>query len=241
MNPVLLLTIVALLAVIQSVFGVGLLFFGTPLLLILGSGYTELLYVLLPASLALSLLQLRFDHRVRPAEAGVVAMWTVPAIAAGMLGGLLLFDGLDIRYAVAALLVAVAVVRLVPVARERLRGWCARAGNPALTGIALVHGLTNMGGGLLAVYAGARAESKTEIHRLVTLSYAWFALAQLVTLYAVNGLPAYGPGLFSPVVVAAAYALVGRSVYRGVSDRRYQTYFSVFMLGGAGVLIWQAS
>ncbi|GAB3478835.1 TSUP family transporter [Amycolatopsis cihanbeyliensis] len=242
MSLLLLLTIIPALAVIQSVFGVGLLFFGTPLLLILGYQYVELLYVLLPASLTLSLLQIRFDHTVRARDATALAVWTVPAIVAGMFTSLLVLEGMDIRYPVAALLVCVAVMRLVPAAHRRLRRGCAAVGRPAITAIALLHGLTNMGGGLLAVYAGARSEDKKEIHRTVALAYALFALSQLVTLYVVHGPPLPTVGLLGSVAgVVAAYVLVGRRVYQGLSNRRYQLYFSAFMLTGAGVLMWQAS
>lgn len=145
-----LLTVITLLTVVQSVFEVGLLFFGTPLLLLLGYPYLELLYIPLPASLTLSILQLRFDHTGRCRELIGPAMWAVPGVAAGTAPSLLILGTIDIRYPVAEVLAVVAVMRLNAGARQRLRHVCVKAGQPALTGIALIHGLTNMGGGLLA-------------------------------------------------------------------------------------------
>src|SRR5882757_7687039 len=58
-GEMLIFAIIAVLAVVQSLFGIGLLVFGTPTLLLLGFPYQDALAILLPASLAVSLLQLR--------------------------------------------------------------------------------------------------------------------------------------------------------------------------------------
>jgi uncharacterized protein len=49
--------LVLVLAAIQSVYGVGLLVFGTPVLLLLGLPFPEVLAYLLPCSIAISTLQ----------------------------------------------------------------------------------------------------------------------------------------------------------------------------------------
>ncbi|WBB78450.1 sulfite exporter TauE/SafE family protein [Micromonospora sp. WMMD882] len=242
MDEILLLAAVALLAVVQSVFGVGLLLFGTPLLLMAGYSYLELLYVLLPASATLSTLQLVFDHSVRPREVGGYALWVVPAILVGTVTSLLYLTGLDIRIPVAVLLAVTGVLRLSRWTRQRLQTACVAAGRPALSLIALAHGLTNMGGGLLAVYAGALSDQKREVHRTVAVVYLLFAGSQLVALYVLHGPPTPDPRLLmSTVGVAVPYLLLGRRVFQAMSDRRYQAAFSAFMLCCAGVLTWQAA
>ncbi len=50
---------VLVLAVVQSVFGVGLLVFGTPTLLLLGYPFDQVLAYLLPCSILISALQVR--------------------------------------------------------------------------------------------------------------------------------------------------------------------------------------
>lgn len=52
-----LLTVVAT-SVVQSIFGVGVLLFGTPLLLLFGYGFVDALGVLLPISIAINSLQI---------------------------------------------------------------------------------------------------------------------------------------------------------------------------------------
>ena len=55
--PVDILAALLLTTVIQSIFGVGILLFGTPLLLLLGYEFSYALSVLLPISIAINMLQ----------------------------------------------------------------------------------------------------------------------------------------------------------------------------------------
>ena len=50
--------IVFIFSIIQSIFGVGLLLFGTPTLLLLGYSYEVTLWTLLPASITISIIQI---------------------------------------------------------------------------------------------------------------------------------------------------------------------------------------
>jgi len=54
--------IVAVTSVIQSLFGAGILLFGTPLLLLFGYEFIDVLIVLLPISLAINLMQIIQHH-----------------------------------------------------------------------------------------------------------------------------------------------------------------------------------
>ena len=55
--------IVALLIAFQSIFGIGLLIFGTPIFLLIDYSFVETLNILLPVSITISLLQFFFGQR----------------------------------------------------------------------------------------------------------------------------------------------------------------------------------
>ena len=57
------LATILLTATIQSLFGVGVLLFGTPILLVLGYDFITALTILLPISLTINLLQVSKDYR----------------------------------------------------------------------------------------------------------------------------------------------------------------------------------
>ena len=63
-----LVTIIAVFSVIQSIFGVGILLFGTPTLLLLEYSYSETLWLLLPCSVVISLIQVVNDYKLIEAK-----------------------------------------------------------------------------------------------------------------------------------------------------------------------------
>ena len=63
-----LVIIIAVFSVVQSIFGVGLLLFGTPTLLLLEYSYSETLWLLLPCSVTISLIQVVNDYKLIEAK-----------------------------------------------------------------------------------------------------------------------------------------------------------------------------
>ena len=74
-----LVLIVILYSSIQSIIGIGLLLFGTPTLLLAGYSYPETLWILLPASCSLSLMQI-FEGRALIESKRDVFIFTLPAL-----------------------------------------------------------------------------------------------------------------------------------------------------------------
>ena len=58
-----LIFVIVVVSVIQSLFGVGVLLFGTPILLFLGYEFADVLTILLPISLSINLIQIIRDHK----------------------------------------------------------------------------------------------------------------------------------------------------------------------------------
>ena len=57
MEPILELLIIFILIVVQSIFGVGLLLFGTPTFLLIGYDFANTINILMPVSISISMLQ----------------------------------------------------------------------------------------------------------------------------------------------------------------------------------------
>ena len=106
--------LVLVLALVQSVFGVGLLVFGTPALLLLGLPFPEVLAYLLPCSIVISTLQVADGGlSLEPIRRKLLA-FTAPAV---LLGTFLILIVLkhknDMRPIVGAMLVVTAALRLL--------------------------------------------------------------------------------------------------------------------------------
>jgi uncharacterized protein len=231
------LIIVTFLSLIQSLFGVGLLLFGTPILLMLGTPFRDSLWVLLPASLTISLLQIVMDRGINLRDGQRFFVGAVPALLLGL--ACVLWGGIKIQIdlAVACLLIVGTYLRVSDRARTHLTRFFAAHEGIALATIGLVHGITNMGGSLLSIYAGTRYEDKTIVRQHIALGYAIFAASQLVLLYL-----SYPGGLSISAIAyamtaATVFVFMGRAAFGHLTQRRYNALFSVFMIACAAMLV----
>lgn len=234
----LLLGIVGVLAGVQSVFGVGLLVFGTPTLLVLGVPFDAVLAYLLPSSLAISVLQVATSGglTLEPIRAHFLRL-TMPALVVVTAVVLRAGSPRGIRALVGVMLVATALMRLLAPLQRLVAAVVRRQLRPLLLLLGVLHGLSNLGGGLLTVIAGATYDDKAQIRRHIAFCYGGMAAAQLAVLLLTDS-----PDVSLLLVVAAP--LVAASVYVGVGQRLFaragQIVFQRCLTGviaGFGVLL----
>ncbi|WP_374672597.1 TSUP family transporter [Acidovorax temperans] len=233
------LVLVPVLATVQSLFGVGLLLFGTPILLLLGMEYANVLLCLLPASITISCLQIR-EYRVSAIDFRDLLVWILPSVIFGAILSLKLLGKIDLRLPIAFVLLLSAALQLSQRFQAIVQNFLSRIGHLSwlLTGV--VHGMSNMGGGLLTAYAASRHNRKLDIHREITSAYAVLATGQLFVLYLVVDFPDLNASLlYPPCAAAAIYFLFGKTLYRGTSERAYKLLFPIFMLSCSALLLYQ--
>ena len=86
-EELMIILVICFTSIIQSLFGVGVLVFGTPLLLILGLDFIQTLNILLPISLAINLFQ--FINNTKSLDSKLVkdlAIIVLPTISITLLG-----------------------------------------------------------------------------------------------------------------------------------------------------------
>src|SRR5581483_8019380 len=108
-----LIAVVATLALVQSLFGVGLLLFGTPILLLAGERFSAALAYLLPCSIAVSVLQVATSGGLRldPMRRRVLAI-TAPAVLVTTSLALTVGSPRQIKVVVGVVLIATALTRV---------------------------------------------------------------------------------------------------------------------------------
>ena len=112
-EQLLLCLLVLTLAAVQSVFGVGLLVFGTPVLLLAGLPFQQVLACLLPCSIVISALQIADGGLTFEPIRRKLLLYTAPAVMAGTLLILVVLrHTVNIRHVVGAMLVVTAAIRL---------------------------------------------------------------------------------------------------------------------------------
>jgi hypothetical protein len=141
------LATILLTATIQSLFGVGVLLFGTPILLVLGYDFITALTILLPISLTINLLQVSKDYRhVQAPFYRQVLTLSIPCVVLC----LLLVTTLKLNIgSIVGLFLIVAALKSVYAPFNRLIESLVRYERTYFIVMGIVHGLTNLGGSLL--------------------------------------------------------------------------------------------
>lgn len=235
-----LLGVVAVFSVVHSLFGVGLLVFGTPTLLALGFPFEVAVANLLPPSFAISALQ-SFQGRRHVGRLGArILAWCVPGIVLGMFLVVGRHWVVDVKGVVAAALLFSAAARF----SKRIEAWLGslleRVTPLYLAGMGFVHGLSNMGGGFLTIYVGTLYREKDAIRANIAFGYLIFVAAQLAVLGWLR------PDVFDLGTLAASalalgvYLSVGQFLYLRSSRALYQHAITVLMASYGIVLLAQA-
>ncbi|QGZ64599.1 TSUP family transporter [Paraburkholderia acidisoli] len=229
--------IVVTCALVQSIFGIGLLAFGTPSLLLLGYSFEDALCILLPASLAVSLLQSIGEREAGLINIRPILIWALPFCAVALYLALQKNLTIHLELIVAALLLTSAAIRISKTLRTRLQEFMQRHEPAALILIGLVHGFSNMGGGLLAIYSSARYAEKNQVRRLIVDGYVAFATMQIGILIWQRSLGAVLDNIEFAGLAAVTYLICGRLFFRKITSRAYDVALSGFMVVYAVALI----
>ena len=220
-------------AVVQSVFGVGLLVFGTPALLLMGLSFETTLAYLLPTSLVISALQLVGSGGVRlDAMRRQFLVFTAPLVIIGTAFILTAGAGMDIQLIVGAMLIVSGIIRLMEPVRQWASGLARRHLPWFLSVLGGVHGLSNLGGGVLTVIVGAVYDDKNEIRSQIAFGYGLMALLQLITLRITS--PQLDVDrlmlLLLPVLAGLIYLLAGNRAFRAASQTAFQAALTALII-----------
>lgn len=238
--PTVLIGIVFCLALVQSLFGVGLLLFGTPLLLSLGFSYEETLCWLLPASAALSWSQvwemrqeqLGYEYRKRFFRV------CIPILLLSLALSLQLNVLMPLKFLVLAMLCLSIALRLNARWNEKIKVFISQHLSLGLGLTGLIHGLSNMGGSVLTILASGLYEDKRRVLAAISLDYAFMASSQLLLLFLLK------PDLWHPryfigcLLTLSARYLIGRNLFALTQNQLYQRLITFLLACNAGLLIW---
>ena len=223
--------------IIQSLFGVGVLLFGTPLLLLSGYPFLDALTILLPVSLAINAIQItRYRREIDKSFYLKVLTYTVPVIVVSLF--LLSRSNLNANLVVGIFLIFVGLQNYLRKIRELL-AILVRREKIYLIVMGIIHGLTNLGGSLLTAIVHSKQLSKHSTRATVAAAYATFALFQMITLLIVA--QHLDVNLFDNLVYLIfalfVYIVSEETVYVSIDNQQYRVFFSVFLLISGCVLI----
>tara|TARA_Y100000588_G_scaffold731_2_gene982 strand:- start:6314 stop:7048 length:735 start_codon:yes stop_codon:yes gene_type:complete len=234
-EPGILITVAAT-AFLQSIFGVGVLLFGTPLLLLQGFDFLHAIYVLLPVSMLINLFQIVRDYRrLDVSFFRRIVLYAIPFIVLFLL--LVRSVSFDLDLGVGLLLMLVAAKDWTRKA-ERVVDVILRFEKPYFVVMGSVHGLTNLGGPLLTAAVLNKGYEKRVTRATVAAAYATFAAFQVGTLVA-SGYNAdttlLGLGVYAATGIVV-FLVTETVLYAQIDSDVYSKLFAGFMFV-VGVLL----
>ena len=234
--PVDILAALIITTMIQSLFGVGILLFGTPLLLLLGYDFSYTLSVLLPISIAINLLQVvKHYHLINLDLYKNILLYSIPFIVFFLF--IITNIKVNIGLLIGLFLIFVALKNFFPRIEQSLRTMI-RYEKLYLMMMGIVHGITNLGGSLLTALVHEQGHSKNITRVTIAICYATFAAFQLLTLYVIgyeSGM-SYTDNMLLLQISVVVFLFTEEFLYTQIDNQKYAQLFAIF-LAISGVLL----
>ena len=235
--PIDILLTIIVTATIQSIFGVGMLLFGTPMLLLLGYSFVDSLGVVLPISIAISLLQvLKHVDYVDKVFFKNVLRYCIPVIVLFL--ALIASIKINVGFIMGIFLLLVALKSFLPQVEAALKS-IVKYEKLYLVITGLVHGVSNLGGSLLTVMIYSKNYPKDTTRVTAAACYAVFALFQLLTLLIMQTefTIAYATKAFLAQIGILTFLIVEKMLYGNIDNEKYNRIFAVFLFVAGFALI----
>ena len=230
--------IITFLIIIQSIFGVGLLLFGTPSFLILGYDFANTINILMPVSITISILQF-FRSRVRDHEfIKEYNLFCLPFLVLFLIVALKFKYFFDFKILVGLLLIFSSILILNKRKFSSFRKTFFKFKKFVLIGIGCVHGLTNMGGSFLAIYSTLVSHNKKEIARFyICYGYLIMGILQYFIVLLLSSKTLEFTKLFY-ILFAFVLYFPSQNIFKNINDKKFSRYINIIaFLYGISILI----
>ncbi|MFO0706480.1 MAG: hypothetical protein U0412_06465 [Nitrospira sp.] len=229
--------IVAATAAIHALFGVGLLLFGTPILLLLGYDYFTILQWLLPIALGINLLQIWLHaSQIDWNFVRSCALFSLPTVLACSLA--MAQFNLAIGPLMGVLLILVAIQRFSATAQQALTQVMQQTALYCIV-MGTVQGLTSLGGSLLSALVHSKGYDKNRARVTTAATYALFLTVQLIALLrTAPSNEGHAGDLFTLAAIGlGTFALIEHTLYAALDRERYQAVLTGFLFVSGLLLI----
>ena len=246
------LIVIIITSAVQSIFGVGVLLFGTPLLLLQYEKLTLVLPVVLPISVAINLFQvIKHYKHIDMNFYKKILLLTIPFVIVFLALVLFLeakFSNVGIGIFVGVFMVFVAFKSYSKKIEQSLKTFV-KYEKIYFIVMGIIHGLTNLGGSLLTAIAHEKNYPKDTTRVTVGVSYGTFALFQIMTLLlaiiGIINIPGFAADNLNISYSSVIYLIVGvmvflftdKYLYTNIDNEKYSKIFAVFLFVSGILLI----
>ena len=173
------LLIIILLSIFQSIFGIGLLLIGTPTFLLLDYNFFNVLNILLPFSITISLLQVMYSKEIDSKFNRRVLLYCIPSLILALSILLKYENSIDFILLTSFTIIFFSIINLSKFKNIIFNDSDKRI-NIGLVALGLIHGFTNLGGSFFALLCANINKQKKLIRHNIASGYLILGIAQLL-------------------------------------------------------------
>ena len=222
--------IILILISIQSVFGVGLLLFGTPSFLLFGYDFANTINILMPVSITISALQF-FRSKINDVNfLKEYNLFCLPFLVLFLIIALKYKDFFDFKFLVAILLIISSILILNKKRFSNFKGTFFKLKKFVLVGIGCVHGLTNMGGSFLAIYSTLVSKNVKEVARYyICYGYLIMGILQYIIVLSLNFKNLEFTKLYYVLLSIIIY-FPAQKLFENINDKKFSKFLNLIAL-----------
>ncbi|MFL2801468.1 MAG: hypothetical protein ACJ0DD_01725 [Paracoccaceae bacterium] len=170
--------IIFFLVVFQSIFGVGLLLFGTPIFLLLGNNFESTLTLILPVSIIISILQIIYHRNLSNNHILEFNTYCLPFLVIFLMMSIYFGNLINIKLYVSVLLIISSLIFLNKKRIFKVTQNLLAYRKLFLITIGCIHGATNMGGAFLSIFSSL-VNNENRLQTRNYIAYGYFVMGAI--------------------------------------------------------------
>jgi uncharacterized membrane protein YfcA len=227
--------VIFILSIIHSIFGVGLLAIGTPLLLILNYDFLIILKILLPSSILISIFQIIKTNSVLNNDKKLIYK-SVPYV---LLGAFIIYtfsSKINFKLIIGFSILIILFLKIF--SKKKIKQSVKKNKNILICCVGFFHGLTNTGGSLISLIFQDLKKNKYEIQGCIAYTYFFYALIQyfLLSFFLKNILLDYNN--FKLLLFTFAGYFLGNIIFKKIKFNNFKNFLNLIIFLSAIYLIF---
>ena len=220
--------IIIFLSIIQSTFGIGLLVIGTPLLLILNYDFFNVLSILLPSSILISILQINSSEATNNTNKKIIYL-SIPLIIFGIFIIFHYKSYINFKLFVGFGIFFVLSIKFF-LKKNIITNVIKKNKKIIFMLIGLFHGLTNAGGSLISIYFQEIIKNdKRLLQSHIAFSYLIFASSQYILINILSDNIVFNFKNFEILILSSVSYIIGKKIFIYLSFKKYLFFLNIII------------
>ena len=224
-------------SIVQTLFGVGLLVFGTPTLLLMGYPFTTALFLLLPSSIILSAIQIYAGKNEIVVKKEFI-YYSIPPMLLGLFIVSAGYFNWNLKLTIGLILVFITAVRTFKRYHKYLANIFSSNIKLYMAFMGAIHGISNQGGGLLTLYFSTIYDNKLKIRSNIAFCYFTYGVFQLLYLLIFHFDSIAILGIILSAISILIFFTVGGKIFHHTSEQLFQKLISFAIVLFGLILIY---